>query len=521
MAAIATFIIPCAPHHTHILERAVESARAQSIEVEVLTFIDHAKSGPAHGRNVLARQVKTPFLIQLDADDFVAPTFVERMLSVWRPGTYVYTDWLQGDNEHNSATSCYPFRHRPGERDFHLPPSLFPTKFWAAVGGQDETLFGAEDTDFFWKCNAMGMHSIALREPLFTYTGDGKRSKEAHDNPRWQQLIDYLHKKYEGRYCMACCGQPSTDSLLLNANPGDWILVRPRFMGAQLHRGAVSKHNYGRISSARPIYLNPADFDPTKFEQMTDFTGLSPSKAEVGAALAAKKPAIPNVAPGVNPESGSVPIVVKRTETTLATGDVEAVDWSNVVSVTALVERAGVRDWSTGTAHGLDLQQTPSEFAQLLMLARSRGVQRVLEIGTGESAGVARFMVEVMGWAVVSVDTVRPDTTLHNNPLWTFIEGSSVTVQDERLTSLYDMVFIDGDHSFEAAKSDWNRFSDLAPIVVLHDIHPDGWWGADDQVGGFWRNIARTPKNQTLRAGFMEFIQPERKQGIGVYVDAQ
>jgi hypothetical protein len=81
--AVTTVIIPAGPKHVHLMARAVESARAQTVPTEVLTFVDTERRGPAYGRNLLASQVTTPFLTLLDADDYLEPNFVEETLNAW------------------------------------------------------------------------------------------------------------------------------------------------------------------------------------------------------------------------------------------------------------------------------------------------------------------------------------------------------------------------------------------------------------------------------------------------------
>lgn len=508
---VATVIIPCGPRHVHLLQRAIDSARAQTVPVDVRWFVDEERKGPGYGRNLLAKTVATPFLITLDADDYLLPTFVERTLDAWmrcKPKGYIYTDWYQGER-HVKAATCYGVFRQPDEAPFHLPPTLFPTALYHALGGYDETLFGAEDTEFYWRANAMGVHNLHLREPLFHYTPDGFRAKESSQDPRWMDLLIQVSETVKGKLSMArCgdCGRGDTGPVNANERQADDILARPRGQEMIRRFGSVTGTAYGRISAKHTVYVRKADFNEQQWERVVDVESTLPSKEEIEAA--SKKA----------PESGQ--------QTTV---DLAKFDRSDPVQMEAAIRQVGVREWradSNHIRHGFDIQQTPSELAELLVEAHKRGVKRVIEIGTGESAGLARFMVEVLDWEVVSIDKVKPKTDLFNDRRWAFIEGESQTVELPKDLKA-DMIVIDGDHSFKATEADWKRYSDMAPLVVLHDISPDGWWGGDDKTGGFWRSIAKGPKGG-MKKGFREIIAPldtvnqmavEGRQGIGVYVN--
>lgn len=512
---VATVIIPCGPRHVHLLQRAIDSARAQTVPVDVRWFIDEDRKGPGYGRNLLAKTVATPFLITLDADDYLEPNFVEKTLAAYRscrPLGYVYTDWYQGDR-HVKAVTCYGVHRAPDEAPFHLPPTLFPTALYHALGGYDETMFGAEDTEFYWRANSMGVHSLHLREPLFHYTPDGFRAKEASQDPRWIDLLIEVSKKVQGKLSMArCgdCGRGDTGPVNQNERQADDILARPKSQAMVRQFGSATRTPYGRISAKHTVWVRKADFNERQWERVVDVASHLPSNEDIDKAL-------------------------KKAPETAQSIDLAKFDRSDPAQMEAAIRQSGVREWradSNHVRHGFDIQQTPIEIAELLSLAHDRGVKRVLEIGTGESAGLARFMVEVMGWEVVSIDKERPTAEvgdLFATTRWGFIQSDSQAVDTAALKEdhgQFDMVIIDGDHSFEGTMSDWERFSDLAPLVVLHDIAPDGWWGKDDQTGGFWRSIAKGPKGG-LKKGFKEIIAPldtdnnmaaEGRQGIGYFI---
>ncbi|HEU5119072.1 MAG TPA: CmcI family methyltransferase, partial [Isosphaeraceae bacterium] len=65
-----------------------------------------------------------------------------------------------------------------------------------------------------------------------------------------------------------------------------------------------------------------------------------------------------------------------------------------------------------------------------------------------------------------------------------------------------DMLFIDGDHSYEGVKQDWEMYSPLVKsggIVVFHDIVPHDFEGCD--VDLFWNELKHDYE-------YEEFITP-------------
>lgn len=479
---IATVIIPCGEKHVPLLSRAVRSVYAQTVPVDVLTYIDRDRRGPAYGRNRLAEQVTTPFLVQLDADDWLLPNAVEAWLRAWEPGYYVTSDWYQGAT-HIKAASCYGLGVKSGEANFHLPPALIPTAYWRRLGGQDESLFGAEDTDFFFKANAQRLGYKVVREPLFHYTPDGYRSKEAASDPRWMELLGKVFDRYlKDMSKMGCCGDiKAQNKVLAGAHLEGDLIARPNWRATQKTIGRATGRKYGKINRTHTIYLDPRDYAANRGEWtlVEDWEKAAPTPDDIAKALK------------INPND-RVALLAQR------------------------IANAGIRvSWEpTIITSGYDMQQTPLELAKFLIDMQDRGVKTVLEIGTGDSAGLARFLVMNMGWEVTSIDPKEPTVPdeLKTSGKWTFIQGESQSVD---IDGFYDLVFIDGDHAYDAAKADWEKFYISGRIIALHDVSLSGWYA--DGVAKFWHEIAYTAKNN-LRKGFHDSIISEAKMGIGWYV---
>lgn len=134
----------------------------------------------------------------------------------------------------------------------------------------------------------------------------------------------------------------------------------------------------------------------------------------------------------------------------------------------ALIDKRGVHTVFGDYGEGWFIEQSSWELAHFLVAMQVLGVSKVLEIGTGWRAGLARFLANDMGWRVVSVDKNQPVSLAPNVE---FMQGTSEWLRPLFEGATFDLVIIDADHSYEAVKRDFELYAPLATkAIMFHDI---------------------------------------------------
>lgn len=276
----ATIIIPIAPHHQALAARALESARAQTVTCDVYQVFDHDLRGAGWARNYGAAQCDTDFVVFLDADDVLTPTFVEACLAAYEAPRYVYTSWLCGESlrKPNLCVSVDSDYHS------HLVTTLYPTAIFKALGGFDESLTGHEDVDFYLRSHRHGICGTHLDEPLLHYTEHGWRSKIFNERADKKAVMDDVRLRNGGQLTiMACCNQPGEKAQI---NPGQQVegdvLATTLWAGMHSEVGHVTGRVYNG-GSGSSVYIDPRDVaaTPHLFQVKQDLRQLAPKREQV------------------------------------------------------------------------------------------------------------------------------------------------------------------------------------------------------------------------------------------------
>lgn len=236
---LVSVIIPVGPGHAKHLNKALDSLVAQTfkqwevividdkqvygpneeflqLDYKVYPFIRafrsviEGKKGAGAARNIGIREAKAPLLFFLDADDYLVPTALEKLVRGYMQSnrTFVYSDWYAANpGQPLEYNNCLEYNQEAvREKIQHAVSVLVETEAVRAVGGFDEELPTWEDWDFFIKLAAKGYCGARVPEPLLVYRTDtGTRRLKAFEpgSTIYQQIVN----KWKGVKFMACCGQ--------------------------------------------------------------------------------------------------------------------------------------------------------------------------------------------------------------------------------------------------------------------------------------------------------------------------
>ena len=161
--------------------------------------------GPSAARNLAFRQARAPYVVQLDSDNLLEPTAIEKWL--WFLESYPEYSFVKG---YSVGFDAHEYLWQQGfhngqvflEENLVDATSAQRTAVHHAAGGYDETIRqGFEDWDFWLRCASLGYWGGTVPEYLDWY-----RRRETHsdrwadwDNAERQRVFrDGLRQKYPG-----------------------------------------------------------------------------------------------------------------------------------------------------------------------------------------------------------------------------------------------------------------------------------------------------------------------------------
>ena len=295
-----TVVIPCALAHIGTLIDALDSVEGQTVRnlqtVVVLDFdagenigslmatfpwvhfVRGAGKGAGAARNLGVRHAQADRILFLDADDFLHPTALERMLSVMEEhNAIVYTDYIGHlfidqemadelrrtrrlitlDEKDGYATvqyraeeyDCERAALQPVEEDKYLwclVSSLIRKEWHEQIGGFDESMASWEDWLYWLQMSWAGICFRYLPETLMEYRFHTGARRES-GRQLATGLLHYLQEKRKEAKIMPCgsCGknrQVATPTVMAGFNRGAVMANLSDAVTVQLNDGNTGTH---------------------------------------------------------------------------------------------------------------------------------------------------------------------------------------------------------------------------------------------------------------------------------------
>lgn len=210
-----TIIIP-AYNQAQYLGDAIESALNQTIKCNIIVvndgstdntnevamkypidfLIEKPNGGLSSARNTGIQKADTKWILCLDADDKIAPDFIEKCLQYIDKYDIIGT----GQQEFGDSDRVHIFDTNPTYEMFRIANrinccSLFKKEMWKDIGGYDETMrLGYEDWDFWLRATKIGYKVGTVQEVLFFYRKHGV-SMITETVKHHQELLEYMLNK--------------------------------------------------------------------------------------------------------------------------------------------------------------------------------------------------------------------------------------------------------------------------------------------------------------------------------------
>ncbi len=223
---LVSIIIPCY-NPTHFLLEALDSALTQTYEpIEIVMvndgsdipdacellksltprvthYIDQANAGPASARNAGLRAAHGMYVLPLDADDRLAPTFVSECFAALQANpkaAFAYTDYrVFGDTAYVERSGDYNL-YNLLDRNTIPYASLIRRADWELAGGYDESVrVNYEDWDFWLRLGERERFGYHLPRVLFEYRKSGPSMftlAREHD----KELRERIRRNHPGLY---------------------------------------------------------------------------------------------------------------------------------------------------------------------------------------------------------------------------------------------------------------------------------------------------------------------------------
>jgi glycosyltransferase involved in cell wall biosynthesis len=184
---------------------------------EILERITHDKvkiihtgnKGPSHARNLAVEHASAPIILNVDADDKIASTFLEKAFDLFNsdPGIgIIYCDVeFFGDRSGKFVLEDYSVENMLNDNRI-VAQAFFRKEDWLLAGGYShELIYTAEDWDFWLSIIELGRKVVKIPEPLVYYRTyknpeESRSGRMKRDRIKVVNTLLTIFHRHEGLY---------------------------------------------------------------------------------------------------------------------------------------------------------------------------------------------------------------------------------------------------------------------------------------------------------------------------------
>ncbi len=160
--------------------------------------------GPSAARNTGIQQAQGQFILPLDADDRIAPTFLEKTVPILETQPEVGIVYTQADlfGDQTGRFDLPPYRFPDillGNMIFNT--SLYRKADWEKIGGYNPNMvWGWEDYDFWLALLELGREVVQLPEVLYFHREVAQSRSQQITQEQWLQCQTQIFKNHTALY---------------------------------------------------------------------------------------------------------------------------------------------------------------------------------------------------------------------------------------------------------------------------------------------------------------------------------
>ena len=248
-------------------------------------YIRQRNQGASAAANAGIERAKGRHITVLDGDDWMAPTRLEKMLTLAyrNPGAVIYDDmfFIREDGRTGRGLQEYDFETLLHKNHMHKG-ILYPKKAWTEVGGYaNEMDDGREDWEFNVNLGLHGWCGVHLQEALYMYRRQhqGRSQRIPRYRGYFKRKIIKLHPDVynKGVRPMACCGKraspkpTASPKVSIQRTPAvstapDPTWVELQYSGSNIGNQTIygpsrTRYKYGRNARRLRFWAHPDDVE--------------------------------------------------------------------------------------------------------------------------------------------------------------------------------------------------------------------------------------------------------------------